>query len=178
MKNKHFLFIFGALVITIIIYTIWRNSRIKSIENKYFENVNFSFRGVVVAANRYTGYSETDKKLQPARGTKFNIYYLEKLSSTIKEYDPRDSTSEFYCLIKKDEIVIIESAERKNIEGNDIIEFNGIVDSVYHYKKVYKKKSGKGYIDTVLYNQWRPTDIFWEGHRRNLVREILKQVPR
>jgi hypothetical protein len=175
---RDFLFIMGFIIIITTIYTLWRNSNTDSLENEYFEKANFSFKGVVAGSFRYNSSSEDGRKLQPGAGPKFNIYHLRPLYSTIDDYDPRDSTLDFYCLIKKDKIYIIEWTMHENIEGSDIIEFNGKVDSTYHYKIVLREKNGKCYNDTVLYAKWRPTDIFWSVHRENLVREVLKNVPK
>jgi hypothetical protein len=175
---KHMLIGVVILFTISFIYTFWRNSNTNSLEKAYFDKVNFSFKGVVDGAFRYNSDSEDGRKLQPGGGAKFNIYYLETLHSSIEDYDPRDSTLEFYCLVKKNRIYIIETTRHENIKGNDIIEFNGKVDSVYHYKTVLRKEKNKYYEDTVLYDQWRPTDIFWNVNRQNVAREALKFVPR
>jgi len=144
-------------------------------EKEYFNNINFTFIGKVNGGIEYEIGNEFDEELQPNRGTKFNIFYLAPIKSSISDYDPRDTSVEFYCIVKEKRFCIIESTERKNIEGGDIIKFDGIKDTTFHYKIYHKRKGNKIYVDTVLYAKWRPTDIFSVPNRPNLVIEILRK---
>jgi hypothetical protein len=172
---KRFFILLFFLIIIVTLTVIRRFSTEKRLENEYFAKINFSFTGRVNGGIEYRIGNKLNEEIQPAAGTKFNLFYLEPIKCTIDDYDERDTSLEFYCIIKKKRICIIESTERENIEVGDIIKFDGIIDSTYHYKIITRRKNKNYYNDTILYTQWKPTNIFKESNRKRVVIEILRK---
>ena len=160
--------------------------RLEKEHQQYFDNFNVSFAGRVYDYRAY----EFRKDLQPGGGPKFNLYFLEIIKSTVKNYDPSDTTTDFYCIIRDSMAMVIESTWHDSIFVGSILYFNGKVDTMYHYTTKLRDnqrhreilKSGQEIwsykYDTVLYDKWRPEKIFNQPHRYFLYREYKDKWPK
>lgn len=175
LSFKIFLFFFFGVPIFFMVRTKWGSGKLEKQHEEYFKNFNISFVGRVDGMFKYEWFPE----YQPGGGPKFNLYRLKLLKSTTKYYDPSD-TSYFYCTIKDSIAILIEETIHDNILGDNLLYFNGKVDTMYHYKIKRKKRIKKGKTiwlneyDTILYDKWRPEHIFNQPHRHYIYEEYKK----
>jgi hypothetical protein len=171
--NIIFLSIFFGVFITVIVKLKSGQKRYYKEYKEYFKNFNISFVGKIYDMRKY----EWRKDLQPGAGPKFNIYFLEILKSSVKNYDPSDTSENFYCIIKDSVAMLIEETIHDKMYVGDILYYNGKKDTMYHYTLEPFEKSIPGSAikeikyETILYEKWRPKNILDQQHKDNMFRE-------
>jgi hypothetical protein len=171
-----FLLLFFGVPTTVIVKIQYGKERHYIRYKEYFKNFNISFVGKVNRMHLY----ESNPGIQPGAGPKFNVYYLRILKSSVKNYDPSDTTDNFYCVIRDSAAILIEETIHDSILVGDLLYYNGKVDTMYHYIIKQRKiiKSGREIwldkYDTILYERWRPAHILNDPHRRYIFDEFEK----
>lgn len=163
--------IFGILSFVIIKMKFGVNT-LEGEAQKFYDNFNVSFIGKVYNYDTY----ESSPHRQIGGGPKFNIYFLEIYRSSVENYDPSDTTDDFYCIIRDSVGIVIEETIRKDIGGGDILYYNGEKDLMYHITfKARKIGPGEWTQDTILNSKWRPENIIGQPHRRMFYDKYRKE---
>jgi len=123
-----------------ISYSINAQSQLKRLNEEYFESFNESFEGRITnVVNEYDVHT--------------CMLSIELNNSTIEQYDIRESTNDYYVVIKDDRAEVIEhviyehdrATESENlIRPNDYFIFDGQKDSAFLFR------------DNALIKKWKP----------------------
>jgi hypothetical protein len=146
--NRYITIIIAVVIaILLIVYNLRKTSRVN---NNYFDQLALQLKGEVIAVDVPNGYNG------------FGILRVKILETNIKDYDPRNKSENYYCIIKNG-LAEIYQLGVYDCKPGDIV----MVDTKKREFTIQKKEGANIIKDIVLYTN----EFFYkyiQKHHQNL----------